>query len=148
MEYEGTNVGTDTLGGMARRTLAAKYESYDAALSLQRQILCYNKDVKEIYYDVEPQPEEPDAPVTETSSASQPSTATPVATAPTAAPPPSAGPAAEVPDVPLKAIDIIRAIVAQKLKKQLTDVPLTMAIKDLVNGYCLIPGSCYCGVYR
>lgn len=31
---------SDTLGGMAKRTLAAKYESYDAALSLQRQILC------------------------------------------------------------------------------------------------------------
>lgn len=31
---------SDTLGGMARRTLAAKYEAYDSALSLQRQILC------------------------------------------------------------------------------------------------------------
>ena len=40
----------DTLGGMARRTLASKYEAYDAATSVQRQILCYNKDAKEIYY--------------------------------------------------------------------------------------------------
>jgi len=43
---------------MARRTLAAKYEAYDAAHSLQRQFLCYIKDVKEIYYDVEPVEEE------------------------------------------------------------------------------------------
>ena len=49
---------SDTLGGMARRTLASKYEAYDAAQSLQRQILCYNKDAKEIYYDVEPVEEE------------------------------------------------------------------------------------------
>ncbi len=29
----------DTLGVMAKRTLAAKYEAYDPALSVQRQIL-------------------------------------------------------------------------------------------------------------
>ena len=44
----------DTLGVMAKRTLASKYEAYDAAKSVQRQILCYNKDAKEIYYDVDP----------------------------------------------------------------------------------------------
>jgi len=124
-------VELDTLGGMARRTLAAKYESYDAALSLQRQILCYNKDVKEIYYDVEPQPEEPEGLAAEPSSAPQ---ASAVAAAPIVAAAPPAGPAAQVLDEPVKAIDIVRAIVAQKLKKQLTEVPLTSAIKDLVNG--------------
>lgn len=119
---------------MARRTLTAKYESYDAALSLQRQILCYNKDVKEIYYDVEPQPEEPEPSVMEPQSSPQlPGAPVPAAPAPVAVPP--TGPAASVPDEPVKAIDIVRAIVAQKLKKQFTEVPLTMAIKDLVNGY-------------
>ena len=49
----------DTLGGMAKRTLAAKYEAYDAARSVQRQILCYNKDAKDIYYDVDPIEDEP-----------------------------------------------------------------------------------------
>src|SRR5580700_10268940 len=49
----------DTLGVMARRTLASKYEAYDAAKSVQRQILCYNKDAKEIYYDVDPVEDEP-----------------------------------------------------------------------------------------
>ena len=51
----------DTLGVMAKRTLASKYEAYDAAKSVQRQILCYNKDAKEIYYDVDPVEEEPRA---------------------------------------------------------------------------------------
>lgn len=130
------NGGVDTLGGMARRTLAAKYESYDAALSLQRQILCYNKDVKEIYYDVEPQAEEVEAPAESSTPSQSSTTAVPAQTAPAAAsaPAPSAGPAAQIADEPVKAIDIVRALVAQKLKKQLLEVPLSMAIKDLVNG--------------
>jgi fatty acid synthase subunit alpha, fungi type len=125
----------DTLGGMARRTLAAKYEAYDAAKSVQRQILCYNKDPKEIYYDVDPVEDEPE-PSAE-SSAAAPTAATPAA-APAAAaaapPPPSAGPAAQVPDAPVQAVDIVRALIAQKLKKPLLEVPLSKAVKDLVGG--------------
>lgn len=124
----------DTLGGMARRTLASKYEAYDAATSVQRQILCYNKDAKEIYYDVDPVEEEPEsaaeAPAA-SGGAAAPAAAAPVAAA---APPPSAGPAAAVEDAPVTAVDILRSLVAQKLKKGLADVPLTKAIKDLVGG--------------
>lgn len=126
----------DTLGGMARRTLASKYEAYDAATSVQRQILCYNKDAKEIYYDVDPIEEEP---------AAEPAAAAPAAAAPAAAaaapvpavaapPAPSAGPAAAVEDAPVTAVDVLRSLVAQKLKKPLADVPLSKAIKDLVGG--------------
>lgn len=132
----------ETLGVMAKRTLASKYEAYDAAKSVQRQILCYNKDAKEIYYDVDPVDEEPEpATASESSSAEQaPAAATAVAApaaAPAAAPtapPPSAGPAAQVPDAPVQAVDIIRALIAQKLKKGVQDVPLNKAIKDLVGG--------------
>lgn len=116
---------------MARRTLAAKYEAYDAAQSLQRQILCYNKDAKEIYYDVEPVEEEvatPDAPSGSVPVAA--AAAAPVA----AAPAPSAGPAAQVADVPVQAVEIVRSLIAQKLKKSLAEIPLSKAIKDLVNG--------------
>ncbi|WKT46141.1 hypothetical protein QSH57_011015 [Fusarium oxysporum f. sp. vasinfectum] len=83
----------DTLGVMAKRTLKSKYEAYDAAKSVQRNILCYNKDAKEIYYDVDP-----------------------------------------VADEPVQAVDIVRALIAQKLKKPLLEVPLSKAIKDLVGG--------------
>lgn len=127
----------DTLGGMARRTLASKYEAYDAATSVQRQILCYNKDAKEIYYDVDPVEEEPEALAQEAGSSSAPAAqaaAAPAVAAPVAAPPPSAGPAAAVEDAPVTAVDILRALVAQKLKKSLADVPLNKAIKDLVGG--------------
>jgi fatty acid synthase subunit alpha len=121
---------------MAKRTLASKYEAYDAAKSVQRQILCYNKDAKEIYYDVDPieeEPEQPEQPSAPASSAA-PAGAPAAAAAPVAAPAPSAGPAAQVPDAPVQAVDIIRALIAQKLKKPLLEIPLSKAIKDLVGG--------------
>jgi fatty acid synthase subunit alpha len=124
----------DTLGGMARRTLASKYEAYDAATSVQRQILCYNKDAKEIYYDVDPVEDEPEPTAEAPAAAAGASAPAAAAPAAAAAPPPSAGPAAAVEDVPVTAVDILRSLVAQKLKKGLADVPLTKAIKDLVGG--------------
>lgn len=131
----------DTLGGMAKRTLAAKYEAYDAARSVQRQILCYNKDAKDIYYDVDPIDDEPapsatsggdSAPAAASSSSPTPAAAPAVAAAP--APAASSGPAASVADAPVGAVDVLRALVAQKLKKPLQDIPLSKAIKDLVGG--------------
>ncbi|KFA77175.1 hypothetical protein S40288_04577 [Stachybotrys chartarum IBT 40288] len=125
----------DTLGVMAKRTLASKYEAYDAAKSVQRQILCYNKDAKEIYYDVDPVEDEPAPAPAASSEASASSPATAAAPAAAAAPPPpSAGPAAQVPDQPIQAVEIVRALIAQKLKKPYLDIPLSKAIKDLVGG--------------
>ena len=134
----------DTLGGMAKRTLAAKYEAYDAARSVQRQILCYNKDAKEIYYDVDPIDDEPaeatpgsaveGAPAASSAPAATP--AAPSAPAPAA----SSGPAAAVSDAPVSAVEILRSLIAQKLKKSLQDIPLSKAIKDLVGGESMILG--------
>ncbi|KAH8707112.1 fatty acid synthase-like protein [Phaeosphaeriaceae sp. PMI808] len=124
----------DTLGVMAKRTLASKYEAYDAARSVQRQILCYNKDGKDIYYDVDPIEEEPEPAATAAGDAASSSAPAAVAAAPIAAPAAGAGPAAQVPDAPVTATDILRALVAQKLKKPLMDIPLSKAIKDLVGG--------------
>lgn len=128
----------DTLGGMAKRTLASKYEAYDAARSVQRQILCYNKDAKDIYYDVDPIEEEPAPAAGEAAAApsapasgAAPAAAAPVVAAPAA---PSSGPAASIPDAPVGAVDILRTLVAQKLKKPLMEIPLSKAIKDLVGG--------------
>lgn len=128
----------DTLGVMAKRTLASKYETYDAARSVQRQILCYNKDAKEIYYDVDPVEEEAAPAASEqqaSSSALTPSTsvAAPVPVA-AAAPAAGSGPAAAITDAPVPAVDIVRSLIAQKLKKPLAEIPLSKAIKDLVGG--------------
>lgn len=125
----------DTLGGMAKRTLASKYEAYDAALSVQRQILCYNKDAKEIYYDVDPVDEEASPADGATASLSVPSLpAKTVAPAAIAAAPSNSAPAAAVADSPVSAVDIVRSLIAQKLKKSLAEIPLSKAIKDLVGG--------------
>jgi fatty acid synthase subunit alpha len=127
----------DTLAGMAKKTVSSKYEAHDAALSLQRQILCYNKDAKDIYYDVDPVEEEPE-PSAASPAASAPAATSGAAVAVAAAPPPpSAGPAASIADAPVSATEILRALVAQKLKKQLSEVPSNKAIKDLVGGELL-----------
>ncbi|KAK6202335.1 fatty acid synthase subunit alpha [Scheffersomyces amazonensis] len=126
-----------TLAGMATRTIKAKYESYDAALSLQRQVLCYSKDAKEIYYT--PDPADIAPPAKEEAAPAAPAAAAPVAAA-AAAPvaaapaPAAAGPAASIPDEPVTAKLLLHVLVAQKLKKPLEAVPLSKAIKDLVNG--------------
>ncbi|OLL25716.1 Fatty acid synthase subunit alpha [Neolecta irregularis DAH-3] len=122
------------LTGMAQRTLKLKYESYDAALSLQRQVLCYSKDIKEIYYekDLTPEPE----PLVSISVLS----AAPVvdASATGVAPPPAAyassQPVEQIADEPIKAIDILHTLIAQKLKKTVSDIPVSKALKDLVGG--------------
>lgn len=125
----------DTLGVMAKRTLKSKYEAYDAAKSVQRNILCYNKDAKEIYYDVDPVEEEPEPAAATSSDAPASAPAASAAPAAAAAPAaPSSGPVAQVADEPVQAVDIVRALIAQKLKKPLLEVPLSKAIKDLVGG--------------
>jgi len=126
----------DTLGVMAKRTLASKYEAHDAALTVQRQILCYNKDAKDIYYDVDPVEDEPVQASSSAELGASTTAAAPAAAAPVAAPAPAAGsaPAAQVPDASVTATDILRSLVAQKLKKPLMDIPLSKAIKDLVGG--------------
>ncbi|GME79059.1 unnamed protein product [Ambrosiozyma monospora] len=127
-----------TLAGMATRTIKAKYQSYDAALSLQRQVLCYSKDQKEIYYTPDPadlaEPEPEAAPAAASTPAPAAAAAAPVAAAPVAAAPAPSGPAAEVADEPVKASLILHTLVAHKLKKSLADVPMSKAIKDLVGG--------------
>lgn len=122
-----------TLTGMATRTLKAKYETQDDSISRNRIILCHSKNMKEIYYQYE------DEAVAEAPSESTPEPATTSAApvqvaAPVAAPAASAGPASSIPDEPLKAVDTLRVIIAQKLKKGVDEVPLSKTIKDLVGG--------------
>ena len=50
------------------------------------------------------------------------------------APAAGGGGPASIPDEPLKAVDTLRIIIAQKLKKPVGEVPLTKSIKDLVGG--------------
>lgn len=119
-----------TLTVMASRTLKAKYETGDDSTSRTRTILCHAKNPKEIYYQFEDEPEAaaPAAPAVTVEAA-----AAPIAVV---VPPPStsSGPAAQIPDEPLRAIDTLLVIIAQKLKKRVEEIPLNKAIKDLVGG--------------
>ncbi|EJD06870.1 fatty acid synthase [Fomitiporia mediterranea MF3/22] len=122
-----------TLTGMAVRTLKAKYETQDDSISHARAILCHSKNTKEIYYEFEDEVAEA---LVEPSESAAPAvtTAPTLAAAPAAAPAPSAVPAASIADEPLKAIDTLRVIIAQKLKKNIDEVSLSKSIKDLVGG--------------
>ena len=123
-----------TLTGMATRTLKAKYEVQDDSVTHRRAIFCHAKHTKEVYYQFEDEAEAPAAetPAAETSAPAPASAApTPAAAAPAAAP---AAAAASIEDAPLKATDVLVAIIAQKLKKRVDEVPLSKSIKDLVGG--------------
>jgi len=121
---------------MATRTLKAKYETQDGAVSLRRDILCAAKNQKEVYYQFEDAAEDAAPAATESGGAAPAAAAAaPVAViAPVAASAPSAGPAASVEDVPPKAVDTVRVIVAQKLKKTASEVPLSKSLKELSGG--------------
>lgn len=126
-----------TLVGMASRTHKIKYASKDQAQGKRRTMLCHSKDQEPLYYSyVDMEDDTPEA-----GPSSQPDISVPAA-APTpapaaAAPAPAAssgGAAAEVPDVPVPAIDTVRCILAQKLKKPLAEIPPSKSIRDLVGG--------------
>ncbi|KAF8907276.1 fatty acid synthase [Gymnopilus junonius] len=120
-----------TLTGMATRTLKAKYEAQDGSVSISRAILCHSKNTKEIYYQYEDAAEAPAA--TEEAPAPSATTAVAALAAPVAIAVPS-GPVASIEDVPVKAVDILLVVVAQKLKKRIDEIPLSKSIKDLVGG--------------
>ena len=124
-----------TLSGMATRTQKLKYEGLDTAQAITRTILCHAKNQKEIYYEIEDEVEEAAAPAEESAPAPTPAAPAPTPAAAAPAPAPSAGGApADIPDEPLKATDTLRIIIAQKLKKGVSEVQLGKSIKDLVGG--------------
>jgi len=119
-----------TLTGMATRTLKAKYENIDGSLSMTRAILCHSKNGKEIYYQYEDAVE---APVSDGPAEASPAPAAAVVI-PVAVPVAPSGLVASIEDVPIRALDILHVVVAQKLKKKVDEIPLSKSIKDLVGG--------------
>ncbi|KAH9957127.1 hypothetical protein BC827DRAFT_1157441 [Russula dissimulans] len=110
---------------MAVRTLKAKYEAKDDSTGLQivRRVICVSKNQGSYYVPPE---------------AATPSPA-PVAAAPAVVTPPhvptaAAGPATSIEDASIRAVDVLAAIVSQKLKRQLDEFPLSEFIEDLSNG--------------
>jgi malonyl CoA-acyl carrier protein transacylase len=116
-----------TLVGMATRTHKIKYAGKDQAQGKKRVMLCHSKDQEPLYYsfaDMEDDGSADAGPSSQPDNSSAAPVAAPVAAAPVAAPAASSGGggvAADVPDVPLSAIDTVRCILAQKLKKPVTE---------------------------
>lgn len=125
----------DTLRTMAQRTLATKYEAKDAARLIQRRLLALSKDEKEIFYEHDPMPEIPNEPLT------RPSTSPTSKQNVSPAKPPAADTrisrsqkVVQIEDVPMKAVDVVRALVAHTLKKSLSVISSRQSIKDHVKG--------------
>ena len=122
-----------TLTGMATRTLKAKYEAGDDSVSRTRAILCHAKHTKEVYYQFDDEVVTESAPEAAATPAPAPVVAaqTPAIVALTPAP---AVAATTIEDAPIKSLEVLTVIIAQKLKKPANDVPLSKSIKDLVGG--------------
>ena len=125
-----------TLVGMANRTQKLKYDAIDQAQGRRRVMLCSSKDKEALYYAFADEEEEVEEAAEPAAAAAPAPVAAPVAAAPApaAAAPSGGAAAADVPDEPLKAVETVRAILAQKLKKSISEVPLSKSIKDSVGG--------------
>lgn len=139
-----------TLLTMAKRTL----EMGNYSPLVQREILWYNRDKQAIYYqhaDEEAPPQPPLSPVAATApkhggnghhAAPKPSGTTPPVTqqaiAPAAAqptsPPPARPAGGRSVSAPLTALDVLRTMLALKLKKSLPLVPATTSLREAVGG--------------
>ena len=119
----------DTLLGITNKTLASKYQITDIARAKSRTLQSYEKDAKEIRFDVEevaPEPVKPaEAPKAQAAAAAPVVVAAPVAAAPVAN---------KIPDIPASAKELVISIIAQKLRKGFREVELGQSIKQLVGG--------------
>jgi fatty acid synthase subunit beta len=125
---------SSTLVGMAERTLKLKYTSYDDALTFRRSCLSISRNRQEIFYEFEEEAEV-STKVSEETKSEVPSVTSSTSPVPGAsAVAPSSGQAEEIPDEPITSTLLLGIIIAQKLKKSLSDLPFSKSIKDLVGG--------------
>ena len=149
------------LATMAGKTLNRKFLSQDKARAVKRQLLSNNTDAKAIYYEYDE-----DNVATDETSEPVPTESTnqtplrkpdkPKPIQPTISPPaqpenaPSSAPIAHATssttsrsfeDVPLGAMDVALALIAQKFKQPMDELPVDKTIRDLSGGESLISHS-------
>ena len=123
---------------MATRTLNAKYRANDDAVNRKRLIFYHSEDKKEIYYGFEDEAEEA-APEPAATAEASPCRSRCCWTA--------AGLVSTIDEAPLKAVDTLRFIAAQNLKK-VDEVPLSKSIKDVVGGKSTLQNQILDRVHR
>ena len=126
---------------MAKRTIASKYAASDRFSALERQILSFADNTKEIYAIYPEEAEAPaESPSTAKSKPSPPSnpdsqnSGTPQSVVEPLPAPSASSVAVEIPDMEISSEHIIRSVVANKLKKSFEDVQVGRSIKDLSSG--------------
>lgn len=122
-----------TLSVIAQRTMESKYESYDAALALQRHVFCYTKDARQISY--RPGADDWAAKGNALNAAETTAAAAAAAAAPVADP---SGSVADIPDEPAKALFQLHVLVAHKMKKPLNFFQMSKTFKDLGGGKLIV----------
>ncbi len=128
------------LAGMAKRTRDSKFAAMDLSRSLERQFLASTQDVRELRYEYNSAAPQAEAQTSEKGT-SQPAdavvapAAVKVATMAAAISPQAAAvAAASIADVPTSAQEIVRALVAHKLRKEIEQVLPSRSIKELSGG--------------
>ena len=103
------------------------------SISIERQFLSSTQNTKDLFYEYESSAVQPEA--SEERTASHTSLNAAQATAPPVlSPQATAVAAASIADVPTSAHEIVRALVAHKLKKEIEQVLLSKSIKELSGG--------------
>ncbi|KAI2622533.1 putative 3-oxoacyl-synthase [Hypoxylon sp. NC1633] len=131
-----------TLLNMAKKTLGQFNLESDAVNGIKRSLLSTSANYDDLRYDLPPAPE-PETKEKKSDSKSGSSseankgTETPVASAPPP-PPPAAKADAPIPDVPITALDAVKALVASSLKKSASDVKLDESIKAISGGRSIV----------
>lgn len=134
-----------TLSGMAERTLRAKFEVMDDAMSYRRVILSHAKDKADIYYENTGGGDDgedgvADSPSTAPAQQAAADVPTPAAPAIQQAPPPpqpqpgSTGNTKPIDSLPMEAAELLQIIVCTKMKKPAAQVPLAKTLKELSGG--------------
>lgn len=120
---------------MARRTISLKYAAKDTSKLVQRQVLSYAKDKSKIYHesDLEKAAPVPEIPAEKAPTIEMPSSQ-PVLTLPPAAVAVAIDTPIETADEYASNTDIIRAIIAHKLRVKFSEIPLSSSVKDLAKG--------------
>ena len=130
---------SNVLVNMAKKTRDAKYLKRDILLCLNRQFLASTQDAKEIQYQYAeedlPVPEESEEPENLPSSAAHNPVAETMEREPlNLVPEANAVAATSIADVPMTSLEVLKALVAYKLRKPVGQVPSTRSIKDLSAG--------------
>ncbi|EOD49992.1 putative fatty acid synthase subunit protein [Neofusicoccum parvum UCRNP2] len=126
---------SNTLTVMAKRTVASQLRDHDDAQWIRRDLLACEDDTEDVYFQRDPPAPGASTAAVDEAAAERPQSQT-VVDEPAVVPAPAAsrGPASKKADEPVTAKAILRAMIAQKLKKRPEEIQDQDSIKALAGG--------------